>query len=466
MYEKTGNKTAVRLLIALLAVAMVFTMMPLTMGQSHAATGMETKTPALVVTGSGLVGEAYTEESVQKEKAYTLDELKALEGVQSQMYSAMKAKDPYTKSYFIADGVKVSSLIGDPDSIKEKVTFIAEDGYVCSFLNGAEYKNGASEEALGLGSGRYFFDGFEANAKTEVPAILAWAYDSAEGENGAIPTEKPAAAKDNGGPLRVMVGQYGSPEDQNQPLFNGNSKVGINKVLVGSEVGENALTIGNETFRRADVLMKDFAENSYTYSTDNGEKTDQAKGVPISVLLSEYGPADKVSFSAADGYDVAASGMTIDELTAKNAMLAYEVNGSGIYETAKKDKTKFGHFRLYLDGQQPAKLVNSIMVEKQEQPQLQPAKPKLKSVKAGKKKATVTWSKAKNADGYVLLCSTKKKSGFKAVKTISKASTTKFTVKKLKKGKTYYFKVRSYRKDGDTKVFSEDSGVKSVKIKK
>lgn len=456
MYEKTGNRTTARILIALLAVALVFTMMPLSKGVSYAATGgLTTQTPEVVVTGQGLIGGAeYTADTVKKEKSFTMDELKKMDGVTGEMYSAKKSKEPFTKSYFIVDGVKVSSLIENLASISDTIAFIADDGYTCSFKKGAAYKNGAKEEAPGLEGGRYYYDGFAKKETKEVPAVLSWAYDSTEGENGEPPAEKPSATKDIG-KLRVIVGQLKKgegAEDMNQPLFNGNSKAGIQKIVVGAPIEHKALTVGDAIYTRADVLLMDYAENSYTYDSDKGVQTDAVRGVPLSVLLAGCAKNDVVQFTAADGYDVSASGMTVGELIAKNAMLAYSAEGEGIYETAKKDTSKFGFFRLYLDGQKPAKLVDSITTIKA---------PVIKSVKAGKKKATVNWEQVDYAQSMVIYRSTKKNSGFKAIKTISNNTTLKYTDKKVKKGKTYYYKVEAV--SGDLKVMSE---AKKVKIKK
>lgn len=87
------------------------------------------------------------------------------------------------------------------------------------------------------------------------------------------------------------------------------------------------------------------------------------------------------------------------------------------------------------------------------------------TVKAGTKKATVTWKKVKGATGYEVYRSRKKTSGYKKVATAKKASTVKFTSTKLTKNKTYYFKVRTYRTVNGKKVYSDFSKVKSVKVK-
>ena len=87
------------------------------------------------------------------------------------------------------------------------------------------------------------------------------------------------------------------------------------------------------------------------------------------------------------------------------------------------------------------------------------------TLKAGKKKIKVSWKKIKDADGYVVYRSTKKTSGFKAVKTIKNGSTITYTNKKLKRGKRYYYKVRAYICVDGKKVFSMYSAVKKTKAK-
>ena len=95
------------------------------------------------------------------------------------------------------------------------------------------------------------------------------------------------------------------------------------------------------------------------------------------------------------------------------------------------------------------------------------AKVKLNSVKNTKgRKAVLKWKKVKNADGYVVYRATKKNGKYAAVKTINKGKTVTFTNKKLKKGKTYYYKIKAYKKVNGKKALGQFSAVKSVKIKK
>lgn len=90
---------------------------------------------------------------------------------------------------------------------------------------------------------------------------------------------------------------------------------------------------------------------------------------------------------------------------------------------------------------------------------------KVKAKRAGKRKIRVSWKRVSGANGYKVYQSTKKKSGFRCVKTIKKAKTVKYTTKKLKKGKRYYFKVRAFRNAGGKKVYSAYSSRVSCKAR-
>lgn len=91
-------------------------------------------------------------------------------------------------------------------------------------------------------------------------------------------------------------------------------------------------------------------------------------------------------------------------------------------------------------------------------------KPSIK-VKAGKRCATVSWKKDSKANGYKVYMATKKKGKYKVVATVKKNKTIKAKIKKLKKGKTYYFKVKAYQTINGKKVEGKASAIKSVKVK-
>lgn len=91
----------------------------------------------------------------------------------------------------------------------------------------------------------------------------------------------------------------------------------------------------------------------------------------------------------------------------------------------------------------------------------------LKKAKSAKKKTiTVQWKKLSGVTGYQVQIATNKK--FKKGKktyTVKKAKTTKKTIKKLKRKKKYYVRVRAYKTVKGKKYYGKWSKVKKVKVR-
>ena len=98
-----------------------------------------------------------------------------------------------------------------------------------------------------------------------------------------------------------------------------------------------------------------------------------------------------------------------------------------------------------------------------EKPAKKPARPVIRKAAAGKKKATLTWKKVKGAAGYQVYRSMRKNGKYVCVKKNLKAA--KYTDKKLKKGKTYYYKVRAYKKVNGKTITGAYSAIRKVKVK-
>ena len=91
-----------------------------------------------------------------------------------------------------------------------------------------------------------------------------------------------------------------------------------------------------------------------------------------------------------------------------------------------------------------------------------PAAAAWEKVSVGSKKATVHWKKVSGASGYQLYRADSRQGKYKCIKT---QKGTKYTNKKLKKGKTYYYKVRAYKTVGKKKLYGAFSAIKEVKVK-
>ena len=77
----------------------------------------------------------------------------------------------------------------------------------------------------------------------------------------------------------------------------------------------------------------------------------------------------------------------------------------------------------------------------------------------------VTWKKVSGASRYALYRSTSEKGKFEKIATIKDPSTLSYTDKKLTCGKTYYYKVRAYRKVSDKNYYGSYSDIKSYNTK-
>lgn len=96
-----------------------------------------------------------------------------------------------------------------------------------------------------------------------------------------------------------------------------------------------------------------------------------------------------------------------------------------------------------------------------------PKKTKIKSVKGKKNGFKITWKKVSGVKGYQIKYSTNKYffESLTKTKNVKKAKTTSATVKNLRKGKTYFVKVRTYKIVKGKKVYSNWSKVKTVTAK-
>lgn len=87
----------------------------------------------------------------------------------------------------------------------------------------------------------------------------------------------------------------------------------------------------------------------------------------------------------------------------------------------------------------------------------------IKGSKVGSSSLKITWKKIPGASGYVIYKGTSKGGKYTLVTTAKKGSTSTYTDKNVKKGKTYYYKVGAYRAFGKTKVYGKLSDAKGIR---
>lgn len=97
------------------------------------------------------------------------------------------------------------------------------------------------------------------------------------------------------------------------------------------------------------------------------------------------------------------------------------------------------------------------------------AKPEKVSALTAKKKTKnsvkLAWKKTTRADGYQIYRYNSTKKKWEKVTTIKKGTTVTYTNKKLKSKKTYQYKVRAYRQNGNTTAYGSYSDILKVRTK-
>ena len=74
-------------------------------------------------------------------------------------------------------------------------------------------------------------------------------------------------------------------------------------------------------------------------------------------------------------------------------------------------------------------------------------------------KMKVSWAKVNGAEGYQIWRADTKTGTYKRIHTLTSGATVSYDDTTVKAGKTYYYKIRAYRKPNGTAVFSEYSGI-------
>ena len=158
--------------------------------------------------------------------------------------------------------------------------------------------------------------------------------------------------------------------------------------------------------------------------------------------------------------------------SAIDALLGYYVSGGGFKHTAAGKvngmATEQGFYALtayqrLLDGK------NSLYdMTDTKKPLAKPAKPTITSLKSTKTKTmTVKWKNNSGVSkGYQIRYAANSKFTESKAVTVTSSKASVKTIKNLRKGKTYYVKVRAYRTDRDgSRLYGNYSTVKKVKVK-
>ncbi|MBR6567483.1 MAG: fibronectin type III domain-containing protein [Clostridia bacterium] len=163
--------------------------------------------------------------------------------------------------------------------------------------------------------------------------------------------------------------------------------------------------------------------------------------------------------SGADGYEVfkydeaKKEFVKIGSTTSKRSLKLKKLKGGTTYEFKVRAYKKLNGCIVYGDFSEERTATTT------------PAKATISSVKAGVKSATVNWKTVNGATGYRVFYTTDKDFDYVSKKVVKDGKATSKTIKKLKSGKKYYFKVRAYKTFKGKNIYGALSKVKSVKVK-
>lgn len=192
----------------------------------------------------------------------------------------------------------------------------------------------------------------------------------------------------------------------------------------------------------------------------NGEKTLSFTVLPSKtskITAKQTTDAIKLSWTAVEGatgyrvyiFDAKANKYKTLGTTSKLSCTVQKLKAGTVYKFAVKAYTKTDEGNLW------SKYYTEIETA---------TKPLVPTVtaKSDSGKVSLSWKEISGATGYVVYMSEKKDSGFEKIGSTTKLSC---TIKNLKKGKTYYFKVKAYIKVDGKNIYSDATKAIAVKVK-
>lgn len=172
--------------------------------------------------------------------------------------------------------------------------------------------------------------------------------------------------------------------------------------------------------------------------------------------------AEAAKAAAAAAADKAIAAQKAAEEAAKRAEAARKAAEETLKKAQAEAEAKLAEAQKVLE---EARKLREEVKERIAAEEFKRSRVRIKSVKAGKKKAKVSWKKIEGAEGYVIQYAVR--ANFKGAKKVTVKSGTAASkrIRKLASKKTYYVRVKAYRTvDGKT-IYTKNSVKKKVRVK-
>ncbi|MED9968264.1 MAG: CAP domain-containing protein, partial [Blautia sp.] len=222
--------------------------------------------------------------------------------------------------------------------------------------------------------------------------------------------------------------------DQNGTVTGLAPGEGIVRYCLGDEFSEFLFEVtGNPSVKKPSTPSVTGSVSSYVNAKLSWKKTSNTKGYQIYRYNSKTKKYNRIK-------TLSASATSFTEKLGYGKTAQYKVRA---YNKGSSGKTVYGNF-------------SSVKIVK-----TSPGTPALTKVSnSSKGKLKLTWKRPSGAEGYVIYRKVGKTGSYKKVKTITSAKALNYTNGGLKKGTTYYYKIRAYRKGADKKnIYSKWSKV-------
>lgn len=222
--------------------------------------------------------------------------------------------------------------------------------------------------------------------------------------------------------------------DQNGKVTGLAPGEGIVRYYLGDEFSEFLFEVtGNPSVKKPSTPSVTGSVSSYVNAKLSWKKTSNTKGYQVYRYNSKTKKYDRIK-------TLSASATSFTEKLGYGKTVQYKVRA---YNKVSSGKTVYGNFSS-------VKTVKTASAA--------PSVTKLSNSSRGKLK--LTWKRPSGAEGYVIYRKTGKNGSYKKIKTVTSAKKLSYTNSGLKKGTTYYYKIRAYRKGADKKnIYSKWSKV-------
>lgn len=249
------------------------------------------------------------------------------------------------------------------------------------------------------------------------------------------------------------------------PVIRANDSDAV--IIVGTPNWSQDVDVASKSPLNYDNIMYTLHFYAATHKDSYRDKLKTALANGLPVMVTEYG----VSEASGDGSIDTGQAKKWLDLLDKNDIsyfawsLSNKPESASLLKASAKKTSGWKNSDLSTAGKWVLGQYNSRSGKSEKTDKsVKPAKVKsltLKNLKG--KKLKLTFKKASKASGYQISYSTSRK--FKKASTKTTKKTT-YILKKLKKGKKYYVRVRAYRMTNGKKQYGSYSAVRSIKIKK